>query len=126
MKRAIPFDLFGEKEELHFTGTKIGELEHALGKMIINVIREQNFGYEFCLAALPICLKKIQSHLYEDKIDNYILGAEGRTILDIGLLIGDAMLAAGALGKGMSDVVMAKHYPELYKAPTDETIEKNV
>lgn len=126
MKRAIPFDLFGEKQELFFTGTKIGELEHALGSMIINIIRERNFGYEFCFAALPICLKNIQPGLYEEKIDNYILGAEGRTVLDIGILIGDAILAAGALGKKMSDTVMAKHYPELYKVPLEEENEKNV
>lgn len=120
MDRKIPFDLFGEKKELMFTNPGMAELERITGKTVIQIIHTSSVGYDLCLAALPICLERRPPKYYDKKIDDYIFGAEGRSINDIGVKIGDALLAAGALGKASSDAIMAFYYPVLYKKPEEE------
>ncbi|MBP2638442.1 MAG: hypothetical protein H6Q72_4349 [Firmicutes bacterium] len=121
MDRKIPFDLFGEKQELTFTNPGMAELERITGKTVTQIIHTSNIGYDLCLAALPICLERRPSQYYDKKIDDYIFGAEGRNIHDIGTKIGHALMAAGALGKASSDAIMAIYYPELYKKPEEES-----
>jgi hypothetical protein len=117
MKRTIPFDLFGEKQELCFTIGGLAELERKLGKPIQQIIASENAGFDFCLSALPICLERIQPHLYEEKIEQYI-NEDEHTINDIAIPIIQAIVVKGALGKKYADVVLAMHYPELYAQPT--------
>ncbi len=123
MKKTIPFELFGEKQELCFTIIGIAELEKALGKSIQQIVQTQDAGFNFCLTALPICLKPINPHLYVSKIEEY-LSVEDRSIGDIALPIIHAICASGALGKRAKDRVMSDYYPDLYKKPEEET-EKN-
>lgn len=124
MKRTIPFDLFGEKQELCFTIAGLAELERALGKSIQQIVQSQNAGFDFCLNALPICLKRINPHLYVKRIEEY-LSEEDRTIDDIAVPIIHAIAVSGALGKAVADAAMAIYYPELYTAPAEEEPEKN-
>lgn len=70
MKKTIPFDLFGEKQELCFTIAGIAELERATGKSIQQIMQSGNGGFDFCLTALPICLKRMSPHLYIKKSKN--------------------------------------------------------
>jgi hypothetical protein len=126
MKRSIPFDLFGEKQSLSFTITGIVELEKALGKSIQQIVRSGNAGFEFCLVALPICLKRINPHLYVEKIEKY-LDVEDNSIDDIATLIIHAIAASGALGKTIASNALRIYYPELYPEPVEaeESEEKN-
>jgi hypothetical protein len=123
MKNTIPFNLFGEQQSLCFTILGIVELEKALGASIQNIMTSGNAGFGFCLSALPICLKKINPHLYVEKIAAY-LSEDDHVIDDIAVPIIHAIAASGALGKASQDRVLAIYYPELYKVPEDET-EKN-
>lgn len=124
MKKAIPFDLFGEKQEVCFTIRGIAELERALGKSIQQIVYTSGAGFDFCLNALPLCLKRINPHIYEEKIEKY-LDIEGHSIDDIGTPIVHAIAASGALGKEISDATMAIYYPDLYKKPEEAITEKN-
>lgn len=123
MKRKIPFDLFGEKEELCFTIAGIAELERALGRSVQQIAQSGNAGVEFCLTALPICLRRINPHLYVEKIENY-LDKEGNTIDGIAIPIVHALAASGVLGKTVANNALRIYYPELYLEPK-ETKEKN-
>lgn len=125
MKRTIPFDLFGEKQELCFTIGTLIELERTVGKSLQQIVNSQNAGFDFCVTTLPICLKRISQDLYVKKIENYLLGADGRSLDDIAIPIIHAIVASGALGKEASDRIMAKYYPELYKAPLEDEEIKN-
>ncbi len=124
MKRTIPFELFNEKQELCFTIPGIVALEKALGKSIQQIVHSQDAGFNFCLTALPICLKNLNPHLYVKKIEDY-LSIEGRTIDDIAMPIIHAVAVSGALGKKVSDDVMTIYYPELYKKTAEDEAEKN-
>jgi len=120
MKKTIPFKLFGSDEKLCFTILTIAELEMALGKSIQQIVTSQNAGISFCLTALPICLKRINPHLYVQKIEEY-LDVEGHVIDDIAVPIIHAIAASGALGKEVSDNALRIYYPDLY--PLVEEIE---
>jgi hypothetical protein len=122
MKRTIPFDLFGEKQELCFTIAGIAVLERALGKSIQQIVASQAAGFDFCLNALPICLKNIQPQLYVKKIEEY-LDVEGHSIDDIALPIIHAICASGALGKAASNAALKIYYPEFFK--DEDEPEKN-
>lgn len=122
MKRTIPFECFGEKQELKFTIAGIAELERALGKSIQQIVQSGNAGIDFCLSALPICLKRIHPSLYMKKIEEY-LDVEGHTIDDIAIPIVHAIAASGALGKTIAINALRIYYPELYP---EEAEEKNV
>jgi len=122
MKRTIPFDLFGEKQELCFTIAGIAALERALGKSIQQIVVSQDAGFNFCLTALPICLKNIQPSLYVKKIEEY-LDVEGHSIDDIAVPIIHAIAASGALGKAAANAVLKIYYPEFFK--DEEVPEKN-
>lgn len=125
MKKTIPFDLFGEKQELCFTITRIAEFERAMGKPLQQVIVTGDAGFAFCLAALPICLKRENSNHYALKIEEYLTADEGRVIDDIATKILEAIAASGALGKSLQTKALSQYYPELYKPVEDES-EKNV
>lgn len=119
MKHTIPFDLFGEKDELCFTIADMRPLERALGKPIQDIIISGYVGFDFIFAALPLCLKKLNPHLYEQKIEEYLTAAPDRQIVDIAIPILEAICASGALGKLKQEVVLNKYYPELHKAPEE-------
>lgn len=114
MKNTIPFDLFGEKQELCFTISGIAALERALGKSIQQIAASQAAGFDFCLNALPICLKNINPHLYVKKIEEY-MDVEGHSIDDIALPIIHAIVASGAMGKAASNAVLKIYYPDFFK-----------
>lgn len=124
MKKAIPFDLFGEKQELCFSISGLAEFERVQGKSIQQIVRSDNTGFNFCLNALPICLERINPHLYEKKIEKCL--DEGHDITDIAVPIVEAIAISGALGKVYADHVIKKHYPELYpESVVKEETEKN-
>jgi len=123
MKKKIPFDLFGEQEELCFTIPGIAELERTMGKSIQQIVHSDDAGFNFCLSALPICLRRVNQHIYVEKIENY-LDIEGNTIDDIAIPIAHAICASGALGKTLANNVLRIYYPELYPE-TKETEGKN-
>lgn len=124
MKKKIPFDLFGEKQELCFTIPGIAELECSLGKSIQQITLSGNAGVDFCLKALPICLEPCSPHVYVKKIEDY-LDVEGRSINDISTPIVHAMIASGALGKASANTVLRIYYPELYPEVKVEEDAKN-
>lgn len=123
MKRKIPFELFGEKQELCFTITGIAELEKAMGKSIQQIVKSGNAGVDFCLTALPIALKRINPHIYLEKIEKYL--DEGGTIDELATPLVYAIAASGVLGKEASHSAMEVYYPELYKEQKQEQEEKN-
>ncbi|SFM09114.1 hypothetical protein [Pelosinus propionicus] len=123
MKRKIPFNLFGEEQELCFTIKKIGELEKVTGKGIQQLIRSEEAGINFCLGALPICLEKKSPDFYVERIEEYL--ESGGAIDDIATPIAHAILATGIIGKVVSDSVMAIYYPDLYPKVIEDTEQKN-
>jgi hypothetical protein len=124
MKKTIPFDLFGAKENLRFTILSIAELEEVIGKSIQQIVQSQNAGIGFCLKALPICLKRINPHLYVEKIEKY-LSEDGRTIDDIAIPIIHAICASGALGTTYQKNALRIYYPDLYPEEKEDETEKN-
>lgn len=123
MKKTIPFELFGQKEKLCFTIPTIAELEMALGKSIQQIVHSQNAGFHFCLTALPLCLKRINPHLYVEKIEKY-LSDDGKTIDDIAIPIIHAICASGALGTTYQKNALKVYYPELYPDEVEEDKEE--
>lgn len=123
LKKTIPFNLFGEKQELCFTIGGLAELERVQGKSINQIMMSENAGFNFCLSALPICLKRINPHLYEQKIEKY-LDEEGRSIGDVATLIIHAIAISGALGKKYVDATAKLYYPELFPEPAAEAEEE--
>lgn len=123
MKRKIPFDLFGEKQELCFTIMGIAELEKTMGKSIQQIMRSGNAGVEFCLAAFPIALKRLNPHIYLEKIEKYL--EDGGTIDEVATPLVYAVAASGVLGKAAADAVMELYYPELFKKQETEPEAKN-
>lgn len=125
MKKTIPFDLFGQPEKLCFTIPAIAEMEEALGKSIQQIVYSQNAGFRFCLIALPICLKRINPHIYVKKIEKY-LSEDGRSIDDIAIPILHAICASGALGTVVQKNALRIYYPDLYpEEEEEEETEKN-
>ncbi len=117
MKRTIPFDLFGEKQNLCFTITGISQLEMAMGKSIQQILRTGDAGVSFCLAALPIALRKISAKICKDKIEEYI--ENGGSIDELATPVVHAIAISGIIGKEAANNVMAIYYPELVE-PEDE------
>lgn len=113
MENKIPFDLFGEKQELSFSITDVGVLERRMGKTIYEIRNKTYAGVDFCLIALPIALNKQDD--YEEQITKYLLGANGRSIDDIAAPLVHALFATGVYGKEELDRIMELYYPELYK-----------
>lgn len=126
MKNKIPFNLFGEEQHLCFTIAGIVELERTLGKSIKQIVHSQDAGLNFCMVTLPICLKRLNPHLYLEKIEKY-LDEEGNDIDDVATLIIHAIAASGALGKTIKENALRIYYPDLYPEPVkqEETEEKN-
>lgn len=124
MKKKIPFNLFDKEEELCFTIPGIVELERTTGKSIQQIVRSGNAGFDFCLNALPICLKRLQPKLYIEKIEKY-LSEEDHTIDDIAEPIIHAICASGALGTTFQKNALRLYYPELYPEEKEDEVEKN-
>ncbi|SMC63206.1 hypothetical protein [Sporomusa malonica] len=124
MKEKIPFDLFGTPEELCFDIGDTATLEKMLRMPIQQIWATQYAGYDFVFAALPLCLKKLNPHLYRDKVRKYMTEDYGRTIDDIAIPLIHAIGISGALGKEGVDRAMEKYYPELFK-PTEDVEVKN-
>lgn len=123
MKRKIPFELFGEKQELSFNIIGIAELEKAMGKSIQQIVKKEDAGVGFCLAALPIALKRLNPHIYIEKIEKYLEG--GGTIDELSTPLVCAIAASGVLGKAASDAAMSIYYPELFQDKGEEPEAKN-
>ena len=128
MKRTIPFNKFGENQELSFNIATLAEFERIQGKSIQQIAFSGNAGIDFCLKALPLCLKRINPDLYVKKIEKYL--EEGGDIDDIATPIVHAIAATGVLGKPLAESALSIYYPELYNAPEEkpkqEEDEKNV
>lgn len=115
MKNTIPFNLFGEEQELCFTILGVRELERTLGRSLNQILASQYDGFDFVFAALPIALKRLPVAEYDEKITKYLTEENGRTIDSIALPILYAIFISGAAGKERQDFAMEKYYPELFK-----------
>lgn len=115
MKNTIPFDLFGEKQEMCFTIGDIRPFERAMGMPIQKIYMTGYAGFDFVLTALPFCLKKLNAHLIEEKVRQYLIAESGRKIDDIAIPIVHAISASGALGKDAMDEALCIYYPEFYQ-----------
>jgi len=118
--KAIPFDLFGEKQEIIFKIKDTRTLERALGKPIQLIYSNKDVGVNFCYAAYPILLK-ITEEEFEEKLEEYLNKGNG-TIDKLATLAVHALTITGLMGKPLADAVMAIYYP------TEKTVtkEKNV
>jgi hypothetical protein len=121
MKNLIPFELFGEKQEIGFSIKDIRALERAIGKPVQLIFKNVALGVDFCLAALPILLKQTEDQVVE-KIEKYL--AEDGTIDKLALPITLALAASGVIGKKAANAAMAVYYPD--EAVKEEPLEKNV
>ncbi len=101
MKKTVPFDCFGAGQTIYFDITRLGELEKVLGDSIINVVRRQDAGVNFCIAGLLIGLKHHYNRptpaLMAEKIEEFL--DNGGTLDDLALPIVQAILASGIFGK---------------------------
>ena len=120
MKNKIPFNFFGEEQEICFTIGGVREFERTLGKTIGQILLSQYDGVDFVLTALPIALKRIQPLLYEEKIEKYLTEDYGRSINDIAFPVLYALFLSGAAGKTWQDVAIARYFPEALKPVEDE------
>lgn len=111
MKKTIPFDLFGEKQELCFTITSIGALERMLGKTITQLFRSGYVGFDFAIAALALALPDMTMEKSEEKITAYLTEKKGRALRDIADLLVDALTISGAFGLEAMEIIERKHYP---------------
>ncbi|MBU2703876.1 hypothetical protein Ga0466249_005026 [Sporomusaceae bacterium BoRhaA] len=118
MKNKIPFEAFGEKQEVCFTITGIAELERTMGKSVQQIISSGDAGVSFCLAALPIALKRLNPHIYLNKIETFL--ENGGDINELAAPLVAAIAASGVLGQTYVKNAMAMYYPDLYKEESDE------
>jgi hypothetical protein len=124
MKNTIPFDLFGTPEELCFKIEDMQPLERALGRSVQQIFSTAYFGYDFVFCALPFCLRKVNPHIYREKVREYLTGGPNREIDDIAVPLMHAIAISGALGKEKMEYSLSQYYPELCKEPQEEP-EKN-
>jgi hypothetical protein len=101
MKKTVPFDLFGAGQTIYFDILRLAELEKVLGDSIINVVRRQDAGINFCIAGLLVGLKHHYNHptaaLIAGKIEEYL--DQGGNLDELALPIVQAILATGIFGK---------------------------
>jgi hypothetical protein len=101
MKKTVPFDLFEEGQSIYFDIMRLAELEKALGDSIINVVRKQDAGINFCIAGLIVGLKhhynRVSPATMAEKIEKYL--DEGGTLDELALPIISAILGSGIFGK---------------------------
>ncbi len=123
MKNTIPFDVFGEKKDLHFKIKDIRALERALGKPIQLIYKSVDVGVEFCCAAYPILLN-ITEEEFEEKLEKYL--EEGTGSIDrLAEPAVSALSITGAMGEFYVDLAKAKYYPK-EKDTKEGANEKNV
>lgn len=71
-----PFNLFGQNQTIYFDLTRLEMLEVALGKSIINVVQNQDFGINFCTQGLLIGMKhhyhKADKDFFRNKISEHL------------------------------------------------------
>lgn len=125
MKKTIPFDKFGEKQELCFTIPGVGALERTLGRTIPQIYATRYFGFDFTIAAIAIALPDITMAESEEKITKYLTEKKGRGLKDIAEPLIDAIAISGAFGVEPMERVEKRYYPELFKKKDKETAEKN-
>lgn len=101
MKRTIPFDHFGAGQTIYFDIIRLAELEKVLGDSIINVVRRQDAGINFCIAGCLIGLKhhytRPTAALMAEQIEEYL--DNGGNLDELALPIVQAILATGIFGK---------------------------
>lgn len=101
VKRTIPFELFEANQTIYFDILRLAELEKALGDSIINVVRKQDAGINFCIAGLTVGLKQYYPRatpvVMAEKIEQYL--DEGGTLDELATPIVRAILASGIFGK---------------------------
>ena len=101
MKKTIAFDLFGAGQTIYFDIIRLAELEKVLGDSIINVVRRQDAGINFCIAGCLIGLKHHYNRptpaLMAEKIEEYL--DKGGNLDELALPIVQAVLATGIFGK---------------------------
>lgn len=101
MKKTVPFDYFEQGQTIYFDMLRLAELEKILGDSIINVVRKNDAGANFCIAGLTVGLRhhypKATPADMADKIDQCL--DEGATLDDIALPIVRAVLESGIFGK---------------------------
>ncbi len=101
MKKTIPFELFGAGQTIYFDILRLAELEKVLGDSIINVVRRQDAGINFCIAGLLVGLKhhyhRPTAALMAEKIEEYL--DKGGNLDELALPIVQAILETGIFGK---------------------------
>lgn len=101
MKKTVPFDLFGAGQTIYFDILRLAELEKVLGDSIINVVRRQDAGINFCIAGFLIGLKhhynRPTAALMAEKIEEYL--DKGGNLDELALPIVKAILETGIFGK---------------------------
>lgn len=121
MKNTVPFNSFGEDQELCFRIKDIRELERKLGKPIQLIYSHAVIGVDFCYAAYPILLK-ISEEEFEKKLEKYLDDGVG-SIDKLATPALNALTITGIMGKPLADAVRELYYPTEVKKETEE---KNV
>lgn len=107
MKKTIPFELFEPNQYIYFDILRLAEFEKALGMSIIEIVKRQEAGLNFCLTALPIVLKhhyfKATPLFFAEKIEEYL--EKGGSLEEIALPIIKAIFASGVFGKEVNQQV---------------------
>jgi hypothetical protein len=101
MKKTTPFDLFKSGETIYFDIARLAQLENLLGGSIINVVKRQDAGVNFCLAGLTVGLKhqypgSTSADMAEEMQKFFDAGG---TLDEIGFPIVRAIVASGIFGK---------------------------
>lgn len=111
MKKTIPFELFEQNQTIYFDILRLAELERSLGMSIVDVIKRQDAGINFCLTALPIGLKhhnfKATPAFYAEKIETYL--DDGGSLDEIAVPIIKAIMISGIFGKEVTEQVTEKN-----------------
>jgi hypothetical protein len=101
MKKTVPFDFFEPGQTIYFDILRLAELEKVLGDSIINVVRRQDAGINFCIAGLMVGLKHHYSRstpaFIAEKIEEYL--DKGGNLDELALPIVRSILDTGIFGK---------------------------
>ena len=101
MKKTVPFNLFEEGQTIYFDIIRLAELEKLLGDSIINIVRKQDAGANFCIAGLTVGLQhhyvRTNTTAIAEMIDEYF--EKGGTLEKLALPIVQAIFESGIFGK---------------------------
>lgn len=105
MKKTIPFELFKPGQTIYFDIARLAQLENLLGGSIINVVKRQDAGVNFCLAGLTVGLKHHYTNSTSadmaDEMQKFF--NEGGTLDEVGYPIVKAIIASGIFGKEQTE-----------------------